>query len=620
MNATQNRYRFALTGSPNCGKSSIFNSLTGKHQKVANYPGVTVERRLGAFILPSGQTIELIDLPGSYSLKGRSPDERIFGDILSGTHPTEPKPDFLLHVVDATNLRLHLRLAIELKSLGIPMILVMNMTDLAERDNIKIDPKILSEKIGLPVVTSIAVRKSGLESLKVYLSENLETILVKSPTPSPNQTLRDRVKESRDISSKAIISEGKQSRLTRQLDQIVLHKIFGPTLLFGILFVMFQSVFTLAETPMEIIDAGVVNLQRLMMANLGANWLRSLLIDGILAGVGSVVIFLPQILILFTFILTLEATGYMTRAAFLMDRMMASVGLNGRTFIPLLSSFACAIPGIMAARNIEDPKDRLTTILVAPLMTCSARLPVYTLLISAFIPNDEVWGTIRLQGLVMFGLYIVGILSALLIAAILKKTLTKGVSQPLLMELPKYQIPRIRDIFMRLMERGKIFMKRAGTIILYAMIILWGLGSYPNPPKGAVFPDIYYSFAGMIGRGLEYILSPIGFTWEISIALVPGMAAREVAVAALGTVYSLSGEEEVVASSLVGILQNSWSLPTGLAFLAWYIFAPQCLSTLAVAKRETNSVGWAWFMAGYLFALAYLAAFITYRSALWYMG
>ncbi|MGY8985863.1 MAG: ferrous iron transporter B [Sphingomonadales bacterium] len=616
MTPVQNQYRLALTGSPNCGKSSLFNALTGKNQKVANYPGVTVEGRLGTFKLDNDVTVNLIDLPGSYSLKGRSPDEKIFENILAGNHETEPKPEILLHIVDTTNLRLHLRLAIELKELGIPMILVLNMMDLAQRDQISIDPEVLSKEIGLPVIFSIAVRSTGLNELKKYLSENIETILKTPPQPTSNCSLRDRVKESRKIASKAILHEGTQSKLTKNLDQIVLHKTLGPLILFAILFFMFQSVFTWAETPMAMIDQTVIDFQRLLLANLGDHWFRSLLIDGVLSGVGSVFIFLPQILILFSFILFLEATGYMARAAFLMDRMMASVGLNGRTFIPLLSSFACAIPGIMAARNIEDPKDRLTTILIAPLMTCSARLPVYTLLISAFIPNDQVWGVIKLQGVVMFGLYLVGILSALIIAGVLKNTLTKGSSHPLLMELPKYQIPQLRNILMGLVERTKIFIKRAGTIILYAMIILWGLGSYPNPPKGATLPDIYYSFAGYIGRGLEFILSPLGFNWEISIALVPGMAAREVAVAALGTVYSLSGEDNVVASSLVGILQNSWSLPTGLAFLAWYIFAPQCLSTLAVAKRETNSVGWAWFMAGYLFALAYIAAFITYRVAL----
>jgi ferrous iron transport protein B len=328
-----------------------------------------------------------------------------------------------------------------------------------------------------------------------------------------------------------------------------------------------------------------------------------------------VIIFLPQILILFFFILMLEQSGYMTRAAFLMDRLMASVGLNGRAFIPLLSSFACAIPGIMAARAIDTPRDRLTTILIAPLMTCAARLPVYTLIIAAFIPNTSVAPGIGTQGLVMFGLYVAGIVSALVVAAVLKLTVTKGIPQPFLMELPKYQVPAVRDVVLGLIDRARAFLYRAGTIILTCMVVLWVLASFPPPPADAMEAAIRYSFAGIIGRGLEYVFAPIGFTWEIAIALVPGMAAREVAVAALGTVYALSGSEEAVTESLVATLQGAWSLPTALAFLAWYVFAPQCLSTLAVARRETNSWRWPLFMFGYLFVLAYVAAGLTYWSA-----
>jgi ferrous iron transport protein B len=602
--------RIALVGNPNCGKSALFNALTGLRQKVANYPGATVERRTGPLL--DNQDIELVDLPGSYSLTPRSPDEEVTRNVLSGTQENEAKPDVILCVVDATNLAQHLRFTLELKSLGIPMILALNMTDLAAREQIKIDPALLSEKLGIPVIETVAVRKKGLDAIKA----NIEAIINDGALSSFDtwESVAARQKAARQLAKDVTIQEGIGHRTSRALDKLFLHPILGIIILFSLLFFMFQAVFSWAEAPMGMIEDSIAFFQGIIAEHLDEGFVASFLSDGILAGVGSVVVFLPQIIILFAFVLTLESTGYMARAAFLMDKLMASVGLNGRAFIPLLSSFACAIPGIMAARAIADPKDRLTTILIAPLMTCSARLPVYTVIIGAFIPNTNVGDTfIGLQGLVMFGLYMMGIVSALIIAAVLKRTVAKGKPTGFLLELPKYQSPNLRFILIGLMERSRLFLRRAGTVIMGATIILWGLASYPGAPEGSDKPDVYHSFAGIIGRALEVIFAPIGFNWEISIALVPGMAAREVAISSLGTVYSLAGSEEAVEMGLIGMLNGLWSLPTALAFLAWFIYAPQCLSTIAVTRRETNGWKWPLFMTGYLFAAAYIAAFVTYQ-------
>jgi len=612
----------ALVGSPNCGKTALFNALTGNRQKVANYPGVTVERRSGRIVADDGTITEVVDLPGSYSLRGRSPDEEITRDFVLGRFDGEKSPDVVLCVLDATNLRSHLRLALELKRYGHPMIVVLNMMDLAGQHEIEIDHEALSKALDAPVVPTVAVRKSGLQDLVAFLASDIAKVKAKGKAetndwqPLSPQEFRQLQKDAKQIADTVIVNEGFAHRMSARIDDVVLNPVFGLPILLAILFVIFQAVFTWAATPMDWIDGSIVSAQVWFDSVLPDGAFKSLLIDGILAGVGSVVIFLPQIIILFAFILALEASGYMARAAFLMDKLMAGVGLNGRAFIPLLSSFACAIPGIMAARTIDNQRDRLTTILIAPLMTCSARLPVYTLIIAAFIPNEVVGMGIGLQGLVMFGLYVTGIVSALIIAAILKVTVTKGVAQPLILELPTYKLPILRDLLIGVWERAKIFLRRAGGIILIAMIILWLLALYPNAPAGATEPDIYYSFVGLIGRGLEVVFAPIGFTWEICIALVPGMAAREVAVAALGTVNALSGSEDVIAERLVDVLRSSWTLPTALSFLAWYVFAPQCISTLAAAKRETNSWKWTGFMFAYLVGLAYLASFITYRIAL----
>ncbi len=612
-----------LVGPPNSGKTTLFNTLTGGRQKTGNYPGVTVERKSGLLRTPVGHTVEILDLPGSYSLRARSPDEAITRDVVLGRQAQEALPDAVVCVTDATNLGQHLRLLLELRQLGRPLILALNMMDIAQKRGCQISTEALSRQLGIPVVTTVAMRKNGVQDLlgqiDVLLSQapagDGATAISDWVEPSPD-AIRAHHREVERLLQEAVVREGAPEHLTRQLDRVLLHPVAGPLILLALLFLMFQAVFSWAEAPMDWIDGGMASLQQWLSAHMEESLLKSLLIDGIVAGVGGVVIFLPQILILFLFILLLEDSGYMTRAAFLMDRLMSAVGLNGRAFIPLLSSFACAIPGIMAARTIAHPLDRLVTILIAPLMTCSARLPVYVLLIAAFVPATVVWGGIGLQGLVMFGLYATGIVGALVVAGVLRLTLLRGGRQPLLMELPSYKWPNPVNVLLGLWERAKIFMRRIGTIILSVLIVLWFLSSFPAAPEGATEPAIYYSFAGLIGRTLEPLLAPIGFNWQIAIALVPGLAAREVAVAALGTVYALSGDEGAVTEALTATLAQSWSLATALSLLAWYVFAPQCLATLAAVRRETNSWRWATFMFVYLMALAYLAAFVTYRVAL----
>ena len=602
----------ALVGNPNAGKTSLFNALTGSRQKVGNYPGVTVERKLGRLALPDGRSVRLIDLPGCYSLTPRSPDEEVTRNVVIGDQPGEARPDAIVAVVDATNLRNHLRFILELRRLGLPMVVALNMFDLAERDGTTIDVARLSTLLGMPVVPTVAVRRRGLTEIGAALGP-----LLTGAVPPPADTAADLVflqREARAIAAAVTTQAGVARAWSARLDTVALHPVAGPVLLAALLFLMFQAVFAWAQVPMDALSAGVDRLQRLSVAALPAGDLRSLLVDGVLHGVGSVVVFLPQIVILFFFILCLEQSGYMTRAAFLMDRLMARVGLNGRAFIPLISSFACAIPGIMATRTIAEPRDRLTTILIAPLMTCSARLPVYAVIIAAFIPNRPVAGVLGLQGLVMFGLYAFGVAGALGAAWVLRRTVTRGPTPTFLMEMPKYQWPAPRDIGIGLYQKAWAFLARAGGIILVSTVALWALATWPKPPPGATQPAINYSVAGHIGAGLEPLFAPIGFNKEIALALVPGMAAREVAISALGTVYSLDADAEH-PEGLVQRLHTAWTLPTALAFLAWYVFAPQCLSTLAVTRRETGGWKWPGFMFAYLFAMAYAGAGATYWLA-----
>ncbi len=594
----------ALVGNPNCGKTALFNILTGSRQKVANYAGVTVERKEGSLLTPSGLRVRILDLPGAYSLDPLTPDEQVTADVLLGRRTGEAQPDFVVCVTDATNLRQNLRLVLSLKRLGLPMVVALNMSDIARRKGIVIDAERLAAELGVPVVETVGVKATGVRALIKVLDGLAIPGRARQAavwrTPSASDIEYDQSEVRRIL---RLVGGDRLDGVTisDRVDAVVLHPVFGPLILAGILFLVFQAVFAWAQVPMDAIRLGVAAFGHWLGAALPESLLKGLLINGVLAGVGSVLVFLPQIIILFFFILMLEDSGYLPRAAFLLDRVMGSVGLSGRAFIPLLSSFACAIPGIMATRTIQNPRDRLATIMIAPLMTCSARLPVYALIIGAFIPQRTLWGGLELQGVVLFGL--------------LKRSGRGTGFQALMLELPAYHWPNLRSLGIGLWQRVEIFMSRVGTIILALMVILWALSSFPAPPPGAAGPPIQYSIAGHLGAWLAVLFAPIGFNWQISIALVPGLAAREVAVGALGTVYALSATGDDVSGALTPLIAHSWSLPTAFSLLAWYVFAPQCLSTLATVKRETNSWRYPIIMAAYLFALAYTGSWITYRVA-----
>ena len=607
----------ALVGTPNSGKTSLFNALTGSRQRAANYPGVTVERKSGVFQTPAGRSIAVVDLPGTYSLRGRSPDELITREVVLGEMRNETVPDCIVCVADATNLRLSFRLVLELKRVGRPMLLVLNMIDLARHRGIVIDLERLSSELGIPVTTAVAVRKGGTADLLRHLDGISRDGALSANTwhaLSPGE-LRVMQREADRIIATAVTPPAKPDTMTTRIDAIVLHPVAGLLILLAVLFVMFQAVFSWAQPAMDQLSDGFAALGQLAHAVLPNGLLQSFVQDGVISGVGSVIVYLPQILTLFLFILLLEDFGYMARAAFLMDRIMGGAGLHGRAFIPLLSSFACAIPGIMAARVIDNRRDRLTTILIAPLMTCSARIPIYTLIISAFIPRREVFGVINLQGLVMFGLYAAGIASALAVSFVAKIIMWRDYEpSPFMMELPDYKLPRIKSIALGLYMRAKIFLHRAGTTIFLMMLLIWFLASFPQPPAGAEGPAINYSIAALIGHAIQPLLAPLGFSWQIAVALIPGIAAREVAVAALGTVYAIEGGKEA-ADQIGQVLAANWSIATALSLLVWYIFAPQCASTLAVIRRETGSWKWMAVTFAYMLALAYVGSLITYNIA-----
>src|SRR5215472_5175572 len=610
---------FALVGTPNSGKTALFNALTGSRQKVANYPGVTVERKAGVLKTPSGHSVHLIDLPGTYSLRGRSPDEEITRDVVLGRLASETAPDLLLCVADATNLGVALRLVIELKRVGRRLMLVLNMIDIARRRGIEIDLDQLSAELGVPVVTSAAVRRGGTEELLRRMDDmaagRWDPPGENTWKPPTSGELRAAQREADRVIAAAVGMPARPDNVSRRVDAVLLHPVAGLLVLLCILFVMFQAVFAWARPVMDLISSGFDALGVAAHDILPAGLLQSFIQNGVIAGVGNVIVFLPQILILFLFILLLEDLGYMARAAFLMDRIMGGAGLHGRAFIPLLSSFACAIPGIMATRVIDNRRDRLTTILVAPLMTCSARIPVYTLIISAFVPETYLWGWVSLQGLVMFALYAAGIISALGVSFVANHFFWhEHQTPPFMLELPDYKLPRPRAVLMGLYQRARIFLKRAGTTIFSMMVLIWFLASFPRPPEGAEEPAINFSLAAMIGDALQPVLAPVGFNWQISVALIPGMAAREVAVAALGTVYAIEGGKEA-AEQIGQALAHQWTLATALALLAWYIFAPQCASTLAVIKRETGGWHYMAITFAYMLALAYVAAFAVYHVA-----
>ncbi len=603
--------KIALVGNPNAGKSALFNALTGARQKIANYPGVTVERKFGRLVLPTGEPVEMTDLPGAYGLDPTSPDEEVTSKVVRGQFPGEAEPDVLVIVLDASNLEQHLVFAQELLSLGKPTVIALNMVDLAERDGLVLDPLVLQQELGVPVIPTVAVRRRGLAELGEAIAA------AESRHAGPGLTdlgPTERRVAAHAMAEAAILSESKRHRLHARLDRLLLNPWIGPVILLVLLFVVFQAVFAWANPLIDGLEGAMTALSDYVTSVLPAGLLRDLLTDGIIAGVGSVLVFLPQIVILFAFILAMEASGYMARAAFLMDRLMSYVGLSGRSFIPLLSSFACAIPGIMATRSISDPKDRLTTILIAPLMTCSARLPVYAVIIGAFIPERTVGWGIGLQGLVLFALYISGIIGAFLVALVLRRSITQGEASGFIMELPKYQLPRLKDMAIGLWQRGWIFLRRAGTIIFTVTVVLWVMLNFPKAAPGESQVDA--SIAGRLANGLAVVVEPIGFNRDMALSLIPAMAAREVAVSSLATTYAVDEEdEEQQAVDLGNRLKNSWTLPMALAFLAWFVFAPQCMSTIAVTRRETNGWKWPVFMLVYLFTLAYLAAGATFWVA-----
>ena len=607
------KHTIALVGNPNSGKSALFNALTGARQKIANYAGVTVERKAGRLTLPTGEPVELLDLPGSYSFDAASPDEAVTRDVVKGTFEGEAVPDVLVLVLDAANLEQHLVFAQEVLELGRPTVVALNMVDLAERDGLTLDPAALSEALGVPVIPTVAVRRRGIAELNEAIAE-AETHSDEEAHTRWHLTLPERRLSAKHMARAAILSKSARHTIENGVDKILLNPWLGPVILFGLLFVIFQAVFAWATPFADALEGGVGVVSEAVTGAMPPGLVRDFLTEGVLAGVGSVVVFLPQIVILFAFILVMEASGYMARAAFLMDRLMAGVGLSGKSFIPLLSSFACAIPGIMATRSISDPKDRLTTILIAPLMTCSARLPVYAVIIAAVIPETTVGAGVGLQGLVLFALYVAGIIGAMVVALVLRRTVTKGAASGFIMELPRYQLPRIKDLLIGLWQRAWVFLRRAGTIIFVATIALWVLLTFPKAEEGESQLDA--SFAGAVADTIHPVLEPVGFNREMSLALVPAIAAREVAVSALATTYAVDAEDEdVAAQGVTAKIAALWSLPTALAFLAWFVFAPQCLSTIAVARRETNGWKWPIVMVVYLFALAWIAAGATYWIA-----
>ena len=604
----------ALVGNPNAGKSALFNALTGARQKIANYPGVTVERKAGRLVLPNGEQLELVDLPGTYGLDTTSPDEEVTRRVIMGEQPGQAMPDVLVCVLDASNLEQHLVLAQEVLALGRPTVVALNMVDLAERDGLVLDAQALAAELGVPVVPTVAVRRRGLAELAQAVAAARNRAEQSVPKPRAQLSGTERRMLARTMAQGATLSETAKHRLHARLDQVLLHQWLGPVVLFALLFVVFQAVFSWAKPVQDSLDALFSGGSAWLRAHMAASLARDLLTDGVIAGVGSVVVFLPQILVLFFFILVMEATGYMARAAFLMDRMMAGVGLSGRSFIPLLSSFACAVPGIMATRSITDPKDRLTTILIAPMMTCSARLPVYAVIIAAFIPARQVLPGVGLQGLVLFALYGMGIVGAMAAALLLRRSVTRGAASGFIMELPKYQLPTVKDLALGLYQRAWIFLRRAGTMIFTVAIVLWLLLNFPRAEPGRDQVDA--SIAGHIANGLAVVVEPIGFNRDIALSLIPTMAAREVAVSSLATTYAVGATDEAARAEGLGQqLKSHWSLATALAFLAWFVFAPQCMSTIAVTRRETNGWKWPAFMLGYLFGLAYIFAGAVYWIA-----
>ena len=620
--------RVALLGSPNCGKTTLFNALTGSRAKVGNYPGVTVERRIGS-VARQARPIELLDLPGSYSLRPETPDEQVVDDVLAGRIVGEPVPDALLIVVDATTLRRGLGLVLEILEhwRGRPCALVVTMIDeLVARGGL-IDFAALGRELGLPVLPVVGHRGVGLDALERALG-SIESWPQPAPGPGASEP------EARFERAEAVLRRAERTRPRRdartdRIDAVLLHPFWGLAAFALVMILLFQSIFAWAVPAMDALDAAMLQLAAGVRAILPAGLLTSLLTDGVLAGVGAVVVFLPQIVILFTLIHFLEDTGYMARAAFVVDRVMGWFGLQGRSFVVLLSCYACAVPGIMAARTIPNPRDRLTTILVAPFMTCSARLPVYTLLIAAFIPAHQVLGLLGLQGLVMFGLYALGAATAIVSALLLKSTIVRGRSSTFFMELPPYRLPTLRLLASQVWRSATAFLKRAGTIIFVASLLIWVLLSFPTAPEQAGLDpaeqaraNLEASAGAQMGKALEPLIEPLGYDWRIGVGLVASLAAREILVSTLAQVYAVADPDDF--RGLRQALRDdvdpetgepSFTLPVALSLLVFFVFALQCTSTIAVMARETGSWRWPALAFSYMLGLAYAASFLTYRAA-----
>lgn len=629
----------ALAGNPNAGKSTLFNALTGLYQKIANYPGVTIEKKEGVWKMEggrgNGKTLRVVDLPGLYSLDTTSPDEKIAHEVITGQLPGLAKPDLILAVVDASNLERNLYLVTKLLEFQLPVVLALTMVDLARKKGIDIDAAALSRELGVPVVPIHAGQKIGLGELGRTVLREIEERGISRKVPASVKDGASKEREGKKISARYQWIRGVTARVTRRLskssaelslDRVLTHRIFGPLILVAILLVIFQTIFSWATLPMDLIDKGFGSLADLVRTHLAPGLFTDLLAGGIIAGVGAVIAFLPQILLLFFFISVLEDSGYMARAAFIMDRLMRGVGLHGKAFMPLLSSFACAIPGIMSTRTIESPKDRLATILIAPFMSCSARLPVYTLMVAAFFAQKKVFGFISVGALLILGMYVLGISVAIIVAWILKHTILKAPTPPLVLELPPYRLPSVFTIVQHMIQRAGLFLQKAGTVILAISILLWALASFPRIPENAAHPEghkseqLQKSFAGQGGKLIEPLIAPLGFDWKMGVGLIASFAARETLVSTFSIMYNADGDG--ASSSLIDAVRKAktpsgkpaWSPLVALSMMVFFVLAMQCMSTVAVVRRETNSWRWPMFMILYMTSLAWFFAFLTYQG------
>ncbi len=631
----------AFAGNPNAGKTTFFNALTGLRQKVANYPGVTVERKEGPWKI-SERSINVIDLPGLYSLDATSLDEQIASEIIRGVNDGAARPDAVVAIVDATNLERNLFLVTQLLELDIPVVVALTMMDVFESQQHSIDLLKLGRMLGTPVVAVHAKTGRGVEELatavETALSTKREPLLLPFPEGDvTSSAIFARYAFISDVVQETVVhGDMPRHRLSERIDSVLTNRFFGLVILVAILLLVFQTIFTWSSLPMDLLEQGFGSAAEVVRTQLPPGILADLIADGIIAGVGGVVVFLPQILLLFFFISILEDSGYMARAAFLLDKLMSRVGLHGKAFLPLFSSFACAIPGIMATRTIEDRRDRFATIMIAPFMSCSARLPVYTLMIATFFAGQSALGFISVGALLMLAMYALGILVAIAAAFILKRTLLKAPPPPFLMELPPYRLPNLRNVVQNMITRAWLFLKRAGTVILAISIILWALTYFPRAGVTEVTIDpaatvevsaapegeqLRQSFAGRLGHLIEPIIEPLGFDWKIGVALIASFAAREVLVSTLSIIYNV-GKEDEESQSLIEAVRSAkrddgsptWTPLTALTLMVFFVLAMQCMSTLAVVRRETNSWRWPVFMMAYMTALAYFAALLTYQG------